>query len=197
MARDDLDDLLLRMRAEQARGRTGVGPAERAFWKAVNTKLVQICEPKVGFIDGPDLRQRSLMAVMKLLPGYEKQVPDGCSRWLHRIVKFELLSLHREWSCHERKRNSEARAIVLAMACPETRLSSAIYKVEQLRAVEKAMQRLSKLQREALLYVDTRALALAEGIAVVTARRRRRRAVDRLIVLLREVTSWRVRIPTP
>ncbi|PRQ03347.1 hypothetical protein ENSA5_16550 [Enhygromyxa salina] len=195
MASGDLDELLLNMRAEEARGSTG-GRVERAFWKTVSAKLLQICEAKVGPVDGHDLKQRSLMVVMKKLPGYEKQTPGGFSRWLHRIVKFEALKLHHNNGNHERKRTGEARAILRAMACPETRLSSTLYKVEQLQAVEQAMPRLTKLQRESLLYVDTHALALAFDIAVETARARRRRAVARLIVLLREATTWRVRIPT-
>lgn len=195
MASGDLDDLLLQMRAEKARGSTR-GLAERAFWKAVSAKLLQVCESKVGPVDAHDLKQRALMTVMKKLQRYEKQVPDGFSRWLHRIVKFEALQLRRQNARHERNRGSEARAMLRAMACPDTRLSSAVFKVEQLQAVERAMQRLSKLQREALQFMDTHALALAKGIAVATARRRRRRAVERLIVLLREETAWRVMIPT-
>ena len=193
---DDLDDLLLQMRAEQARGQIR-GPAERTFWRAVNTTLMQFCERKVGYVDAPDLLQRSIMTIMAKLPRYTKQVPDGFSRWLHKIVKFEALRLRQQGARHERKRGSEARAIIRAMICPETRLSSALYMLEQLRAVEQAMTRLTKRQREALEFVDTRALASAKNISVETARQRRRRAVARLIELLRERTTWRVRIPTP
>ena len=68
---------------------------------------------------------------------------------------------------------------------------------EILQAVVEAMQHLTPMQREALAFENTRALAKAKNLKIPAARMRRRRALARLIDELRRITTWRVRIPTP
>ena len=186
-----LSELLATVKDEQARGVRG--KATHQFLIVVFAKLGQLAVYEVGSGDHGDLVQRSAAKVWKLLPGFEYRGPEAFTAWLREIVRFEALALRRKGARRGVLAEALEREPAGAVGPSPT---SVVFRDQKLQAIEEAKKLLTPMQREALAYDDTRELAKAKGIPLVTARRRKRRAERRLRVLLRRRTTWRVMIPT-
>ena len=177
-----LTELFAAMTDEQARGVQG--KATREFWAVVIAKLERLSTNEVHAADRGDLQQRAVEAALKKIESktFEYRGPKAFTAWLRGIVKYEALKLD-----HKRARLSKIVREFAREPVDETDRSptSTVFAWQQWQAIREAMKLLTPVQREALEYVDTHALAEAKGILLDTARKQRRRAENALRRLLR------------
>ena len=160
--------------------------------------VAALIDPRVSArIDPSDVLQDAIASAALKLPEYLKEQPVAFYPWLRRIVKEELIDVHRRHIRAQRrsvnrehipyKAMDDASAMHLAnhLVGHEPSPSAALNLQEQREAVQLGLQQLGEGDRELLLMRFVEQLKIREiadvlDIPVAAARSRVRRAIERL-----------------
>jgi hypothetical protein len=184
-----LDERLARMRAE------GTRAAQRDFWIAVHDELWRSFRCEADYFAKQELVSRAMVVIVIRLDDFEPSGADGCRVWVREIAALELCKRKQELArAAGRRERLRQWATALWRTSPLTSLRWHVHR----RVVKRLIASMSTRHRDALSFEDAHALADARGISIRAARMRRRRAMQRLAVLL---GTWsrrqRVREVTP
>ncbi len=170
-----LDERLARMRAE------GTRAAQRDFWRAVHKELWRSVRHESDYFAKEELVARSMEVILKRLGGFEPRGADGCKSWVREIADREIWKRKQELArATGRRERLREWAAALWPTNPFTSLRWHVYR----GIVKQLIASMPTPHRDALQFEDAHALAEARGISLRAARMRRRRAMQRLAVLL-------------
>lgn len=157
-------------------------------------------------IDPSDVLQSAIASAAKKLPDYLEQRPIAFYPWLRKIVKEELIDIHRHHIYAQRRsvarehrpyrRISDASAMDLAdrLISREPSPSTGANQQEQLESITAGLENLSDGDREILQMRFVEQLKVREigevlDIPEAAARSRVRRAIDRLSAFITKEES--------
>lgn len=143
--------------------------------------------------DADELRQRTILVVVRDLHVFEDRGPGSFLRWVVKIANFEARTLERE---PLRERANLARLAEQPLSS-ELSPGSVVFMLEIQGLLDECVPLLDPLEREALLWAqeggDDRVLAAHYGVTVEAIRSRRHRGRQALIELMREGMKTPVR----